>query len=57
MSESDDEPNFEDNLFGFFGISFGEVGEILTPKASTKDNSGSIGVALYGLNVRSEERR
>ena len=34
VGESDDNPKFEDNSFGFVGINFGEVGEILTPKAS-----------------------
>ena len=31
VGESDEKPNFEDDSFGFFGINFGEVGEILTP--------------------------
>ena len=39
VGESEDEPNFEDDLFGFFGINFGEVGKILTPRIDTKDNS------------------
>ena len=45
VSESDYEPNFEYDLFGFFGINFGEVSEISNPKTNTKDNSKSIGIA------------
>ena len=56
MGESDDNPKFEDNSFGFVGINFGEVGEILTPKASPKDNSKSIGVALTDVKSRGENR-
>ena len=51
VGESDDEPNFEDDSFGFFGINFGKVGEISTPRINTKDNSKIIGVAL--TNVKS----
>ena len=56
VSESDDDPKFEDNLFGFFGINFGEVGKISAPKASTKDNSRSIGVALTDMKSRGNKR-
>ena len=51
VGKSDDEPNFEDNSFGFFGINFGKVGKISIPKASPKGNSKSVGVAL--TNVKS----
>ena len=56
VGESDDKPNFEDNLFGFFGINFGEVGEILTPKVSSKDNSKSVGVALTDVKSGGKRR-
>ena len=49
VGESDDKTNFGYDSFGFFGINFGEIGEISTPKINTKDNSNSIGVSLTGV--------
>ena len=56
VGESDDKPNFEDNSFGLFGINFGEVGKISTPKASPKGNSKSVGVALNDVKSGGEKR-
>ena len=56
MGESDDKPNFEDNSFGFFGINFGVVGEILTLKVSTNDDSKSIGVSLTDVSSGGNKR-
>ena len=56
MIESDDEPNFEYDSFGSFGINFGEVGEILAPRINTKDNSKSIGVALTDVKSGGNKR-
>ena len=56
LGESDDEPRFEDNSFGFFGINFGKVGNISTPKASTKDKSNSIGFALTDVKSGGNKR-
>ena len=56
MGESDNEPNFEDNSFGFFGINFGKIGEISTPKASPKGNSKSVGVALTDMKSGGNKR-
>ena len=56
VGESDDEPNFEDDSFGFFGINFGKVGEILTPRINTKDNSKSIRVTLTDVKSGGNRR-
>ena len=56
LGESDDEPNFEDDSFGLFGIKFREVGKISIPKVSTKNNSKSIGVALTGVRSGGNNR-
>ena len=56
VGKSGDEPNFEYDSFGFFGINFGEVGEILTPKVSTNDDSKSIGVALTEVKSGGNKR-
>ena len=56
MGGSDNEPNFEYDSFGFFGIKYGEVGEILPLRINTKDNSKSIGIALTDVKSGGNKR-
>ena len=45
-----DEPDFDDNPFGFFGINFGEFGKTSSLKAGPQGRSTETGVSLTNVN-------
>ena len=50
VGKSDDEPNFDDNPFGFFGINFGKFGKDPSLEAGPKGKSTSVGVSLTDVS-------
>ena len=44
------EPDFDANLFGFFGINFGKSGKASPPEADPQGGSTQTGVSLIDVN-------
>ena len=51
-----DEPDYDANPFGFFGINFGEFGEESLPEADRQRISTQIGVTLTDVNTHEHKQ-